>query len=161
MISAERFAELAAQGYNHIPVVRELLADLDTPLSAYMKLANSKRTFLLESVLGGEKWGRYSIIGLTANTQMSIKDGTVRVEIGSKTVSEKNCADPFTEIEAFRKQYRVPDLPELPRFTGGLVGYFGYDCIRYIEPVVGSRDKDEPLDCPDILLLRSWSPTPA
>ena len=153
MISAERFARLAAEGYNHIPVARELLADLDTPLSAYMKLAGGKRTFLLESVLGGEKWGHYSFIGLAADTQIRVKDNLLRVQVGSKTVAEKTVRDPLREIEAFRRQYRVPRLPELPRFSGGLVGYFGYDCIRYIEPKAGGADKPDPLDCPDILLL--------
>ncbi|MGI9229139.1 MAG: anthranilate synthase component I [Gammaproteobacteria bacterium] len=152
-MDAEQFTRLAAEGYNRIPVVRELLADLDTPLSAYMKLGGDKRTFLLESVLGGEKWGHYSFIGLAADTQIRVKDSVVRVETGGKVVSEKKVDDPFQEIEAFRKQYRVPHLAGLPRFSGGLVGYFGYDCIRYIEPKVGHVDKADPLDCPDILLL--------
>ncbi len=153
IVTAERFAALADQGYNHIPVIRELLADLDTPLSAYMKLANGKRTFLLESVQGGEQWAHYSFIGLSASAQLSVKNHTMKIEIGSRLITEKQISDPFAEIEAFRQRYRVPQLDNLPRFTGGLVGYFGYECIRYVEPGASGPPKPDPLDCPDIVLL--------
>jgi anthranilate synthase component 1 len=147
------FEACAAQGFNHIPVAREIVADMDTPLSAYLKLAGGPRSFLLESVVGGEKWGRYSMIGLTADTLISVSGRRMTVEVGSKVVSRKDTDDPLAEIEAFRRQHRVPHLPGLPRFTGGLVGYFGYDAIRYIEPAVKLRDKPDPLGCPDILLM--------
>ena len=155
IISNDEFNTFAAQGYNHIPVVREVLADLDTPLSAYMKLASGSRSYLLESVQGGEKWGRYSIIGLTANTVLRVSDDIITIEVGSKTISEKQTTDPFAEIDNFLKQYRVPDIKGLPRFSGGLVGYFGYDCVRYIEPRLGAGSKQDPLACPDIMLMVS------
>ncbi|MCH7696080.1 MAG: anthranilate synthase component I [Proteobacteria bacterium] len=154
-MSNDEFNTFAAQGYNHIPVVREVLADLDTPLSAYMKLASGSRSYLLESVQGGEKWGRYSIIGLTANTVLRVSDDIITIEVGSKTISEKQTTDPFAEIDNFLKQYRVPDIKGLPRFSGGLVGYFGYDCVRYIEPRLGAGSKQDPLACPDIMLMVS------
>ena len=155
LISADQFHEYAGQGYNHIPVAREILADLDTPLSAYMKLAGGPRTFLLESVVGGEKWGRYSMIGLASNTVLRVTGTSFAVDVGSKTVSVKETADPFAEIAAFQSQYRVPHVPGLPRFTGGLVGYFAYECVRYIEPRLDCAAKPDPLGCPDILLMIS------
>ncbi len=155
IISEEQFREYAEQGYNHIPVTREILADLETPLSAYMKLAAGPRSYLLESVQGGEKWGRYSMIGLSANTVLRVQESRVTLEIGSKIVSDKHVDDPLTEIASFQKQYRVPVIDGLPRFTGGLVGYFGYDCIRYIEPRLHHPGKEDPLTCPDIMLLVS------
>ncbi len=101
-LSLDEFNALAAQGFNHIPVMREILADLDTPVSAYMKLASGPRTYLLESVQGGEKWGRYSIIGLSATTVLRVSGKMVTVEVGSKIVSEKETADPFSEIKKFQ-----------------------------------------------------------
>jgi anthranilate synthase component 1 len=155
LISQDQFHAYAAQGFNHIPVAREVLADLDTPLSAYLKLAGGPRTFLLESVQGGEKWGRYSMIGLASDTRLMVRGRRVTVEVGSKTVSDVETADPFAEIGKFRAQYRVPAMEGLPRFTGGLVGYFGYDCVNYLEPRLGRRMRPDPLDCPDVLLLVS------
>ncbi len=145
----------ANEGFNHIPVAREVSADLDTPLSAYLKLAGGPRTYLLESVQGGEKWGRYSMIGLAATTQLVVRGNVVSVEVGSKVVSSTETRDPFLEIEKFRTQYRVPVVPGLPRFSGGLVGYFGYDCVNYLEPRLGQRPRPDPIGCPDALLMVS------
>ncbi|HEV2321528.1 MAG TPA: anthranilate synthase component I, partial [Gammaproteobacteria bacterium] len=113
----QRFDALKAAGYNRIPVVKEILADLDTPLSVYLKLANGPHTFLLESVEGGETWGRYSIIGLAAAALFTVRDGVCRVSsaAGEETVS---AADPFAAIEHFRARFRAPELPGLPRFSG-------------------------------------------
>ncbi len=155
LISRAQFAALAAAGYNHIPVAREVLADLDTPLSAYLKLAGGPHTYLLESVQGGEKWGRYSMIGLAASTRLSVRGEMVTVDVGSKVVSRTRSADPLAEIGKFLGQYRVPDVPGLPRFSGGLVGYFGYDCADFLEPRTGGRPRPDPLECPDVLLLVS------
>ncbi|MBI2993904.1 MAG: anthranilate synthase component I [Gammaproteobacteria bacterium] len=152
-MTAEQFQSYASQGYNHIPVAREILADLDTPLSAYIKLASGARTFLLESVVGGEKWGRYSMIGLAANTVLKVSGSKFTVEMGSKVVASNEVTDPFAEIGNFQRQFRVPQVPGLPRFTGGLVGYFGYDCVRYIEPRLARTQKPDPLACPDIMLM--------
>lgn len=154
-ISRDQFNRFAAAGYNRIPVVREILADLDTPLSAYMKLAQGPYSYLLESVQGGEKWGRYSIIGLCAGQVLKVYGQQLTLEQGGAIVVEKTCPDPLEEIEAFQKAFKVPHINGLPRFTGGLVGYFGYDCVRYIEPRLRHGDKTDPLGCPDILLLIS------
>ncbi len=155
LITEEKFQDFAQKGYNHIPLTREILADLETPLSAYMKLAAGPRSYLLESVQGGEKWGRYSMIGLAANSVLRVQDKKVTLEIGSKIVSEKEVSDPLAEIANFQKQYRVPDVVGLPRFSGGMVGYFAYDCVRFIEPCLEGLSKEDPLGCPDIMLLVS------
>ncbi len=154
-ISASQFQTFANEGFNHIPIAREVSADLDTPLSAYLKLAGGPRTYLLESVQGGEKWGRYSMIGLAATTQLVVRGNVVSVEVGSKVVSSTETRDPFLEIEKFRTQYRVPVVPGLPRFSGGLVGYFGYDCVNYLEPRLGQRPRPDAIGCPDALLMVS------
>lgn len=144
-----------AKDYNRIPLVREVLADLETPLSAYMKLANGPYTYLFESVQGGEKWGRYSIIGLSATTLLRVCGDELTIEENGEVVERKQTPDPLAEVEAFRQRYRVPELENIPRFAGGLVGYFGYDTIQYIEPHLRGNDKDDPLQCPDILLMVS------
>lgn len=152
------FNALALQGYNRIPIVAESLADLDTPLSLYLKLANEKNTFLLESVVGGERFGRYSFIGLKAQKEIRayirpegtwtdiIKDGQIE-----ERISDRN---PLDVIEDYRNQLRVYNRPGLPRFTGGLCGYFGYDTIRLIEKKL-AKPKPDDLDVPDILLLET------
>ncbi|HET7175085.1 MAG TPA: anthranilate synthase component I [Gammaproteobacteria bacterium] len=148
----QRFDALKATGYNRIPVVKEILADLDTPLSVYLKLANGPHTFLLESVEGGETWGRYSIIGLAAAALFTVRDGVCRVSsaAGEETVS---AADPFAAIEHFRARFRAPELPGLPRFSGGLVGYFSHDTVAYIEPTLAGRGGEDELGCPDAALM--------
>ncbi|MEX2525107.1 MAG: anthranilate synthase component I [Gammaproteobacteria bacterium] len=154
-MTREQFQSYADQGYNAIPVVREVLADLDTPLSAYLKLAFGPHTYLLESVEGGEKWGRYSIIGLAAKSVFKVTGRKVVIESGGKVESEIETDDPFSEIQRFQSRFRVPDMEGLPRFSGGLVGYFGYDCVAYIEPHLKNHDKEDVLGCPDIYLMVS------
>ena len=148
----KRFDDLRAAGYNRIPVVREVLADLDTPLSTYLKLADASGTFLLESVEGGETWGRYSIIGLSATAMLTLKDGVCRVDSpgGSEVLAGD---DPFDAIEAFRSRYKVPELPGLPRFSGGLVGYFGHETVGYIETQLAESGAPDELRCPDACLM--------
>ena len=149
------FNQLAEQGYNRIPIAREVLADLDTPLSTYLKLADAPYSYLLESVQGGEKWGRYSIIGLPSETIVRITGHDIEVKHHGDIVEETTSTDPLSWIETFKQQYKVPDLEGLPRFNGGLVGYFGYDTVRYIEPRLGDNPNPDPLGCPDILLMVS------
>src|SRR5688572_20201202 len=136
-MTPQQFSELAAQGYNRIPLMREVLADLDTPLSTYLKLARGPYSYLFESVQGGEKWGRYSIIGLPARTVLQVAGTDVSVIVDGKTVERESVADPLDFVRRFKERYRVPPVPGLPRFSGGLVGYFGYETIRYIEPRLG------------------------
>jgi len=151
----EQFERLSAEGYSRIPVMREVLADLDTPLSTYLKLANAPYTYLFESVQGGETWGRYSIIGLPARALMRVFGTEIRVERDGSEIEQVEVADPLAWIEEYQARYHVPELDGLPRFTGGLVGYFGYDTIRYIEPRLAECPNPDELGTPDILLMVS------
>jgi len=151
----ETFNACIAQGYNRIPLVREVLADLDTPLSTYLKLANGPYSYLFESVQGGEKWGRYSIIGLPAHETIHIRDQQIAIHYAGKLTESFECDDPLAWIESKQQSYKAPELAELPRFTGGLVGYFGYETIGYIEPKLSKQNKADIIDTPDILLMVS------
>lgn len=151
----DEFQTLAAQGYNRIPLMREVLADLDTPLSAYLKLADGPYSYLFESVQGGEKWGRYSIIGLPCRTILRVAGHDITVEKDGAVVETLRVTDPLAWIEDFRTRYRVPEVAGLPRFTGGMVGYFGYDTVRYVETRLAKCAKPDPLGTPDILLMVS------
>ncbi|TNF34123.1 MAG: anthranilate synthase component I, partial [Gammaproteobacteria bacterium] len=154
-MTPEAFAELKQQQYTHIPLAREVLADLDTPLSTYLKLANTPYSYLFESVHGGEKWGRYSIIGLPCSTRIKIFGQRIDIEKDNCSTESIVVADPLQWIEDYQQQFKVADVPGLPRFTGGLVGYFGYDTIRYIEPRLGENTRPDQLQTPDILLMLS------
>ena len=154
-MNEQDFSTLAAQGYNRIPLMREVLADLDTPLSTYLKLADGPYSYLFESVQGGEKWGRYSIIGLPCRTLIRIHEQQVQVVEGERVIEEATVEDPLAWIEAFYSRYKVYEQENLPRFTGGLVGYFGYDTVRYIEPRLGRCPNPDPIQVPDILLMVS------
>ncbi|SHE88318.1 anthranilate synthase, component I [Modicisalibacter ilicicola DSM 19980] len=155
MMTSERFAELAQAGFNRIPVTRDVLADLDTPLSTYLKLADAPWTFLLESVQGGEKWGRYSIIGLPCRERIEVRGDEVRHIVDGEQSGVTQVDDPLAWIEQFQTRFKVPRLDDQPRFDGGLVGYFGYDTIRYIEPRLRGVEKPDPIGVPDILLMVS------
>ena len=154
-MTPEQFNQYAQQGYNRIPISREVLADLDTPLSAYLKLADGAYSYLFESVHGGEQWGRYSIIGLPCKTVVKISGQEITLEKDGEILESINHAQPLVWIEEFRQRYNVPDIEDLPRFNGGLVGYFGYETIGYIEPRVQSTGKEDPIGNPDILLMVS------
>src|SRR5690349_7942114 len=126
VITEAEFRALAAQGYNRIPLVLESFADLDTPLSLYLKLANQRYTFLLESVVGGERFGRYSFIGLPAKIRIRVRGRRVEVEDRGGVV-ERHEGDPLRFLQSFMGRYRAAPQSGLPRFCGGLAGYFGYD----------------------------------
>lgn len=158
------FQSLARDGYNRIPLIAEHFADLDTPLSLYLKLAHVERggahSFLLESVVGGERFGRYSFIGLPARTLIRARgygDAAVTEVVTDGNVVESMTGNPLDNVAAFRERFRVAVRPGLPRFAGGLAGYFGYDVARHIEPrlIAGAKplDADDPFDLPDLLLL--------
>jgi anthranilate synthase component 1 len=149
------FKQLADQGYNRIPLTLELLADLDTPLSVYLKLANRPFSYLLESVQGGERFGRYSFIGLPAETRLTVRSHQVTVETAAGVTEQAEATDPLAFIETYLQRFKAPQCPGLPRFCGGLVGYFAYDTVRYIEPRLAGSGKPDVLDTPDILLLLS------
>ena len=154
-MNPEQFQQLAEQGYNRIPIMREVLADLDTPLSAYLKLANQPFTYLFESVRGGEQWGRYSIIGLASTTVIEVSGNSVSVKHNNSIISSEEVDHPLQWIEQYFSRFKVPEIDDQPRFSGGLVGYFGYETIGYIEPRLRNDKKQDPLGTPDILLMQS------
>jgi len=154
-MTESEFDRLAAAGYNRAPVVLETFADLDTPLSIYLKLANQPYSYLLESVVGGERFGRYSFIGLAAAARIEVRDHScIEVRDGVETLREE-ADDPLAFVENYLKRFKVATDPRLPRFCGGLVGYFGYDTVRYIEKRLARSNKRDELGTPDILLLVS------
>jgi len=150
-----QFQDLAKKGYNRIPIVREVLADTETPLSTYLKLGKGLHSYFFESVQGGEKWGRYSIIGLPCNTIVRVQNNKVTVETGGEIVEEKETNDPFDFIAGFKSRFKVADLADKQRFSGGLVGYFAYDAVRFVETRIGSAEGIDEIDTPDILLMVS------
>ncbi|MBS0558203.1 MAG: anthranilate synthase component I [Proteobacteria bacterium] len=153
MISHDQFAAFAAQGHNRIPVVREVLSDLDTPLSVYLKLADGPFAYLFESVEGGARWGRYSIIGLPARRVIRVHGKRLVITDEREVVDDRVVVDPLAEIATIKSQYRVPQIEGLPKFAGGLVGYFGYECASYIEPKIRADAKPDQLGMPDICLM--------
>ena len=157
MITLQQFREQAAAGYNRIPLVQELLADLDTPLSIYLKLANRPFSYLLESVVGGERFGRYSFIGLPSRTYLKASGQRVEVYHDGQIVEQYE-GNPLSFIEQFHARYKVPEIPGLPRFIGGLVGYFGYETIYHFEQLahrLRQPNKADSIGTPDILLMLS------
>ena len=149
------FNRLAAEGYNRIPVTLETFADLDTPLSIYLKLANGPYTYLLESVQGGERFGRYSIIGLASPTRIVVNAHQVLVLTGNRIAEREDDTNPLEFIGNYMKRFRAAPLAGLPRFCGGLVGCFGYDTVRYVETRLTRTAKADELGTSDIVLLLS------
>ncbi len=149
------FNRLAAEGYNRIPVTLETFADLDTPLSIYLKLANGPYTYLLESVQGGERFGRYSFIGLASTTRIVVNAHQVLVLTGNRIAEREDDTNPLEFIGKFMKRFRAAPSAGLPRFCGGLVGCFGYDTVRYVETKLTRTAKADELGTPDIVLLLS------
>ncbi|BES73432.1 anthranilate synthase component I [Marinobacter nanhaiticus D15-8W] len=154
-MTPEQFAELTDAGYNRIPVQREVLADLDTPLSTYLKLANGPYTYLFESVTGGEKWGRYSIIGLPCREILRVQGDQITLTRDGDVIETHTSSDPLDFVEEYQARFKSPDLPDLPLFNGGLVGYFGYDTVRFIEKRLANTCPPDKLGTPDILLMVS------
>jgi anthranilate synthase component I len=154
VITELEFKSLAAQGFNRIPLIAEAFADLETPLSLYLKLAGgAKHSFLLESVVGGERFGRYSFIGLPARSLVRATGFHTEVVTDGQVV-EQHEGNPLDVIAAYQQRFKVALRPGLPRFCGGLAGYFGYDAVRYIEPKLAKTQKPGGIDTPDILLLQ-------
>jgi len=162
VITELEFRSLAADGYNRIPLIAEAFADLETPLSLYLKLAHAtnggRNSFLLESVVGGERFGRYSFIGLPARSWLrssGFGDDARTEVVRDGAVVETLTGNPLDAIAAYQQRFRVALSPGLPRFCGGLAGYFGYDTVRHIEPKLAATCPPDPLDLPDILLLQT------
>jgi len=155
VITELEFQSLAASGYNRIPLIAEAFADLETPLSLYLKLAGgSAHSFLLESVVGGERFGRYSFIGLPARTLLRAT-GQVSEIVTDGRVTERAEGNPLAFIAAYQARFKVALRPGMPRFCGGLAGYFGYDTVRYIEPKLAGVRKPGGIGTPDIQLLQT------
>jgi anthranilate synthase component 1 len=155
MITEHEFNTLAQSGYTHVPLVLETLADLDTPLSVYLKLAQQPGTYLLESVQGGERFGRFSFIGLAATQKLIARKRKVELFQGERVIECHEDADPLEVVRAWLKTFRVAAIQGFTGFCGGLVGYFGHESIRYMEKRLAEGWKDEGPDTPDILLLLS------
>ena len=154
-MSASSFESLADQGHTLIPVVREVLSDLDTPLSVYLKLADGPYSYLFESVEGGERFARWSMIGLPARRVYAFYGNTLCISEQGVEVERRQVDDPLAEIERIHAAQRVPGVPGLPGFSGGLVGWFGFESIGYIEPRFAHHHKPDELGTPDILLMHS------
>ena len=154
-ISSQQFDNYKSQGFNRIPIVLECNSDLATPLSIYANLANKPYSYLLESVEGGEKFGRYSIIGLPSNFVIKIVGETIRIFKHGVLDKEINDQNPLDFIADFMATFKVPDDMNLPRYSGGLAGYFGYETIQYIEPKLQKSYLQDQLNLPDILLMLS------
>lgn len=154
-MNRDEFAALAARNYNRVAVHREVLADFDTPLSTYHKLAAAPFSYLFESVEGGEKWGRYSIIGLPCREHVRVYGRRVETWRDGARVAVEETDDPLTWIEHYQGQFRSPVQASLPVFHGGLVGYFAYDTVRYVEPRLALSCPQDALGTPDILLMLS------
>ena len=150
------FKSLANEGYNRVPLIAEAFADLETPLTLYLKLAQTqnagKNTFLLESVVGGERFGRFSFIGLPATTVLRTF-GTRTEIVKNGAVIETHEGNPLEFVEAYQKRFKVALRPGMPRFCGGLAGYFGYDTVRHIEKTLANTQPKDDLGLPDIQLM--------
>jgi len=155
----EEFNALAKQGFNRIPLIKEVLADLETPLSLYVKLSQAfgkTNTYLLESVLGGERFGRFSFIGLPAKTivrTVGTPTTPINEVVTDGKVVETNTDNPLDFVDAYFKRFRVALQADMPRFCGGLAGYFGYDTVRYIESRLAKHQLPDELGVPDIQLM--------
>lgn len=154
-LSKSDLSDLASTGYDRVPVVREVLADFETPLSTYLKLADAPFSYLFESVQGGEKWGRYSIIGLPCQTVLRVREKTVEVVCDGEVIERHESDDPFVFVAEYKQRFNVAPLLDVPQFSGGLVGYFSYDTVRYAEPTLGPAPGSDEIGTPEILLLLS------
>lgn len=152
----KQFSQYVDEGFNHIPVYKEILCDLDTPLTLFMKLANQPYSYLLESVQGGEQWARYSMIGLASHKRIEIHGNEVHEFSDYQLLNQFTSDDPLAYVDTLIERYKVPEnIPNLPKFLGGLVGYFSYDVIRLIEPRLSAFTQEDLLNVPDALLLLS------
>lgn len=158
MTTALQFEQLKQAGYLTIPVFRQRLADTETPLTVFARLRQHQLSYLFESVEGGETWARYSIIGLGETTVFSCNAGMLTIQNEYGHITQQPCIDPFQYIRDYQAQFKVPPhalIPELPQFTGGLVGYFGYDTVRYIEPRLNNAPEADPVGLPDLWMMLS------
>jgi anthranilate synthase component 1 len=154
-VNRDVFENLKEQGYNRIPVYRSVLADLDTPLSVYLKLADGPDAYLLESVQGGETWGRFSIIGLPCRRRYALNGTTVTTYEEGAAIAEEEVDDPLDYVARLQQEFNAPIIEDLPVFSGGLVGYFGYEIVQRFEERLRDGEKPDQLGTPDMVLLLS------
>ena len=154
LITSDKFNAYKNEGFNFIPLVKSFDVGYETPLSIYQKLANLPFSYLLESVEGGERFGRYSIIGLPSKKRIVIRDDAIEVIHKNKVIQKEATQNPLDFIQNYLSQFKVPSDIELPRFAGGLAGYFGYETIQYIESRLKHKKTKDILGVPDILLMR-------
>ncbi|WP_438984496.1 anthranilate synthase component I [Aequoribacter sp.] len=154
-ISKVEFQQLKAEGFKRVPVAATFLADMETPLTAYLKLARGAYSYLFESVQGGEKWGRYSIIGLPCSHRLVARGHVMQEVRGNDVLREWESSDPLAEVDAFREQFTSAPIEGLPVFHGGLVGYFAYDTVRFVEQRLADSVPHDDVQNPDILLMVS------
>ena len=138
-----------------IPISREILADMETPLSVYRKLANCSYSYLFESVEGGDKWARYSLIGLKARRLIKVVKNEVVILQDGKQIETITIDDPLDYLDQLQKSFTLEEDTNLPKFNGGLVGYFSYDCVRYIEKKLIESIPPDSLGTPDALFMVS------
>ncbi len=138
-----------------IPLAREILADMETPLSVFRKLANGPYSYLFESVEGGENWARYSLIGLEASKVIFIKKNLIEIQLNGEIIKSFQCEDPLGYIDDLQKSFELKQNKDLPIFNGGLVGYFGYDCVRFIEHKLANSEPPDQIGTPDALFMIS------
>jgi anthranilate synthase component 1 len=155
LITSDKFNTYKHEGFNFIPLVKSFDVGDETPLSIYQKLANLPFSYLLESVEGGERFGRYSIIGLPSKKRIVIRDDVIEVIHQDKVIQKEATQNPLDFIQNYLSQFKVPSDIELPRFAGGLAGYFGYETIQYIESRLKHKKTKDILGVPDILLMLS------
>jgi len=155
LITSDKFNSYKAEGFNFIPLVKSFDVGHETPLSIYQKLANLPFSYLLESVEGGERFGRYSIIGLPSQKRIVIRGDVIEVIDQNKVIEKEITQNPLNFIQNYLSQFKVPHDLELPRFAGGLAGYFGYETIQYIEARLKHKKTKDTLGVPDILLMLS------
>ncbi|CAM8412560.1 anthranilate synthase component I [Candidatus Methylopumilus planktonicus] len=155
LITSDKFNTYKAEGFNFIPLVKSFDVGHETPLSIYQKLANLPFSYLLESVEGGERFGRYSIIGLPSKKRIVIRDDVIEVIDQNQVIEKETTKNPLNFIQNYLSQFKVPHDLELPRFAGGLAGYFGYETIQYIEARLKHKKTKDAIGVPDILLMLS------
>src|SRR5579863_8460844 len=146
------FEALAAQGYNLIPVWREIAADLETPVSAFLKVARGEYAFLLESVQGGEKWGRYTFLGSEPAMVVRARGNRMDLIRPGRAIEARQVENPFEALRREVQRLRAPEIPGLPRFFGGAVGFLAYDIVRCFEPRIPNTVRDD-MDVPDLCMM--------
>ena len=154
-MTEQDFIKYIEKGYNLIPLKSTLINDGLDPIDVYQKLSNMPKSYLLESLEGEKDWSRYTIIGLPSEEYIELKNNRIKYFISNKLVEDVETNNPIDWIEEFQKKFNVPSDSNLPKFQGGLVGYFGFDTVKYFEPAIKATMQKDDMDTPDICLIVS------